>query len=426
MAIPDGKRVAIVDDDPLFLEQIEVALLREGGLRVVKLNDSKALFDAIENQNISCVVLDQNLGSESGLAVGQALREHVANPPPIIMLTGAGSERTAVKAFRIGFSDYVPKRNLQNRELIGAIRSAIERAEQDQAARQRTKKLLEGERHDSLTGFYADHYIRARLEELTSGRNASPFALIAVRIKDRRTIHARIGHRATEMLFRDLAAHAAKLDIGGGYWGHLGTDTLVSVLEDDPGEDDVADACRLMASRLKFTVSHDGLSIDCEAIVGASLFPQDGHTAETVIDTALAESDRAATLEARWATSFLDPGTEAVANSQLDDSLAVPTSDRRGMDLVPPGGIDRRKSDRRRDQRYRVLRRGRAIVDGLHTVIDCTVRNLSESGAQLRFASYFVPPDRFKLEIVGAGEPRWVQVRWQVGNDVGVQYEDQG
>ncbi len=83
------------------------------------------------------------------------------------------------------------------------------------------------------------------------------------------------------------------------------------------------------------------------------------------------------------------------------------------------------KKNRRREQRYRVLKRGKIVIKGLSSVVDCAVRNMSESGAQIRVEGYFVPPNRFQLQIMGHfNEPVWVEKRWQVGNDIGVLFQE--
>jgi hypothetical protein len=43
----------------------------------------------------------------------------------------------------------------------------------------------------------------------------------------------------------------------------------------------------------------------------------------------------------------------------------------------------------------------------------------------LRIDNYFRVPERFKLQIVGSGNPREVEKRWQVGVDLGVEFKEQ-
>lgn len=43
----------------------------------------------------------------------------------------------------------------------------------------------------------------------------------------------------------------------------------------------------------------------------------------------------------------------------------------------------------RKEMRRRVFKKGKIIAEGLNSVIDCIVRNASESGVHLRIDSYF-------------------------------------
>lgn len=69
------------------------------------------------------VLLDYQLGNDDGL---RWLRTFGKNPgfPLTIMLTAEGSEDIAVKAFKLGAHDYIPKRQMNAAVLINAIREA--------------------------------------------------------------------------------------------------------------------------------------------------------------------------------------------------------------------------------------------------------------------------------------------------------------
>ena len=73
------------------------------------------------------------------------------------------------------------------------------------------------------------------------------------------------------------------------------------------------------------------------------------------------------------------------------------------------------------ERRQRVLKRGQILAQGFSSAIDCTIRDLNSSGARLRVDSYYTAPDEFQLRFQG-GTQRAVRVRWQIGNDIGVQF----
>ena len=78
------------------------------------------------------VLLDYQLGSDDGL---RWLRLYGRLPgfPLTIMLTGEGSEEVAAKAFKLGATDYLPKRQLNAAVLINAVREAWASREREPA-----------------------------------------------------------------------------------------------------------------------------------------------------------------------------------------------------------------------------------------------------------------------------------------------------
>ncbi len=70
------------------------------------------------------VLLDFMLGLEDGLDWLRAFR-NIAGMPPIIFMTGSGSEDVAAKAIKLGAADYLRKHDLSRSRLADAIREAI-------------------------------------------------------------------------------------------------------------------------------------------------------------------------------------------------------------------------------------------------------------------------------------------------------------
>lgn len=91
----------------------------------VKLGRPGAEFDWTAHD---VVLLDYQLGQDDGLR-WLRLYGHQPGFPLTIMLTGEGSEDIAVKAFKLGASDYIPKRQMNSAVLISSVREAwLERA----------------------------------------------------------------------------------------------------------------------------------------------------------------------------------------------------------------------------------------------------------------------------------------------------------
>ena len=77
--------------------------------------------------------------------------------------------------------------------------------------------------------------------------------------------------------------------------------------------------------------------------------------------------------------------------------------------------------DKRRAPRLRTFKGG-SIIFGLAAAIDCTIRNISETGASLEVASPVGIPDEFTLLIKPEFVKRDCQVAWRSAKRIGVRF----
>ena len=83
--------------------------------------------------------------------------------------------------------------------------------------------------------------------------------------------------------------------------------------------------------------------------------------------------------------------------------------------------LDRRIAGERRPCRIAAI----ITTDRHRKGVPCTVENLSERGAKIRFAKAVGLPKQFKLHLpIGRGvQERAVELRWTLGIVVGVQFQ---
>jgi len=80
--------------------------------------------------------------------------------------------------------------------------------------------------------------------------------------------------------------------------------------------------------------------------------------------------------------------------------------------------------DNRRDAvRLRTLKSGKVVFNDGNSVVDCVVRDLSESGAKLKVVSVVGIPDHFTLALEGERNGRPCSVAWRKGAELGVTFE---
>jgi putative two-component system response regulator len=108
-SVPAGVTVLLVEGDDDQARRVTEALEHElDGVVVARAATVASANELMGGAAWSLAIVDHALPDGPGLDVLDSLRD--ANPAiPIVMLTGAGSEETAIEAFRHGASDYVVK-----------------------------------------------------------------------------------------------------------------------------------------------------------------------------------------------------------------------------------------------------------------------------------------------------------------------------
>jgi hypothetical protein len=73
-------------------------------------------------------------------------------------------------------------------------------------------------------------------------------------------------------------------------------------------------------------------------------------------------------------------------------------------------------------RRQRVLKQGKILLSNDKTVIDCTLRDLSETGAKLLCGDPGAIPNEFRLVLTADRSMRDVKVMWRRPDQVGVRF----
>jgi hypothetical protein len=81
------------------------------------------------------------------------------------------------------------------------------------------------------------------------------------------------------------------------------------------------------------------------------------------------------------------------------------------------------EEEKRSAPRQRVLKAAKIITMDNTSVIDCTVRNQSETGALLVVEKNVTVPDEFQFFLANGDSVRYAVVAWQRGDRVGVKFK---
>jgi response regulator RpfG family c-di-GMP phosphodiesterase len=123
--LPASVTVLLVEGDDdharLVTQALEHAL---DGVAIARADSVAGAARLMSGSDWSLAIVDQALPDGAGIDVLDALR--LAHPSiPIVMLTGAGSEETAIEAFRHGASDYVVKGGSYVEALATRVRGLV-------------------------------------------------------------------------------------------------------------------------------------------------------------------------------------------------------------------------------------------------------------------------------------------------------------
>jgi hypothetical protein len=80
--------------------------------------------------------------------------------------------------------------------------------------------------------------------------------------------------------------------------------------------------------------------------------------------------------------------------------------------------------ERRSERRMRTLKQAKIVFNLGHSVFDCTLRNLSPSGALIEVQSMVGIPARFALDLDHGAVRRDCTVRWHTERLIGVHFDD--
>jgi FixJ family two-component response regulator len=157
--------IYIVDDDPSVARALS-RVFRVAGYRQESFDTAQEFLKQECLESPSCLLLDVQLPGLSGLELQTELKTR-GWTVPIVFITGNGNIPMAVDAMRAGAVHFLSK-PFDNRDLLAAIGSALEREEQtlaDQEERQRIEQQLASltERERQVFGFVAGGMANKRI-----------------------------------------------------------------------------------------------------------------------------------------------------------------------------------------------------------------------------------------------------------------------
>jgi len=131
-----GKRILLVDDEPLILKGLRFTLEQEG-YEILTAADGEEALQVFFDQPVDLVLLDVMLPKLDGIQVCQRIRE--SSNVPILMLTAKGEDMDKILGLEYGADDYMTK-PFNILEVKARIKTVLRRAAQPTANEE--KKII--------------------------------------------------------------------------------------------------------------------------------------------------------------------------------------------------------------------------------------------------------------------------------------------
>jgi len=103
-----GETILVIDDSPEMVKHLTKYILPTFDYKTLSASDGQSGLTLIREGKPDLVMLDYNLPRMTGIDVLQQMAQESLNVP-VILMTGYGSELSAIEAFRLGAKDYLIK-----------------------------------------------------------------------------------------------------------------------------------------------------------------------------------------------------------------------------------------------------------------------------------------------------------------------------
>jgi FixJ family two-component response regulator len=144
--IPQGAKVFVVDDDPIFVASL-LRLLHAASITAEGFGSAGEFLAGALAEGPACVLVDLRMPEVDGLELQDTL-DKSARKLPVIFISGAGEVTDSVKAMRAGAIDFLTK-PVDERQLLDAIDRAM--AEDELQREERRRRADARQRINRLT-----------------------------------------------------------------------------------------------------------------------------------------------------------------------------------------------------------------------------------------------------------------------------------
>lgn len=276
--------MAVGAPDPATQQDV-VNLLRRAlpELVISPFDEAAALVQGLRQDDFDCVLLSDHLPIFNSVNLLRQIRltpncKHL----PIVILADNDESLAAVKAIKLGATDYLPKQKMSVVSLRQAVLASINAGEQAQQQEDRTRQLQAQALSDPLTGLGNRRAFQQQLDELTHPQRRRPrrFALVLIDLNQFKQVNDRFGHHAGDTVLIEVAhglQHTTRANDGVF---RLGGDEFAVLIDNYPAAIDAQRMAERLHAQLARPIGHaDQICYPGGASLGVALYPDHGSLA---------------------------------------------------------------------------------------------------------------------------------------------------
>lgn len=280
----------IIDDDDIDSEVIVKAVEKlYDNLKITAVSSGTIGLNEIVNETFDCAFLDYRLPDLDGLEFLELLSSIDDKPTtPVVMLTGEGNERIAVKAMKMGAFDYIPKKDISSNLINKAIKDAVETTKLKRKLKEAQAHIAKLAHYDPLTGLANRNLFLREIDHLvaSSEREQKQFSLFIMDLNGFKEVNDTLGHKAGDCVLAEVGTRLDRISREADQVFRIGGDEFAILVDTSVSTEGVTVMAQKIIDEVQQPIRFANHEKTVGISIGISFYPLGGKNSDDLIHSA--------------------------------------------------------------------------------------------------------------------------------------------